>query len=198
MPKPSTFPTLYDEVLQINISKLKQWGYLAPGQFKSGALTWSSTDWGGTKEERGSILIRVNTDSGRPYIELDYKFRDEPRKYKVMLVSIPSNLGKGRVWYFLCPQTNKRCRKLYSICGYFLHREAFNGCLYESQTQTKKWRSMDRVYGSYFDLDRLYQQLYSKHFKRHYKGRPTRRYLKLMRKINEGERFPISEMKNLF
>ncbi len=41
MPKFPTFPTLYDEVLQINISKLKQWEYLNPDQVKTGILTWS-------------------------------------------------------------------------------------------------------------------------------------------------------------
>ena len=74
----------------------------------------------------------------------------------------------------------------------------FQGGMYESQTKSKRWRQWDRLYGGYFELDRLYQQLYSKHFKTHYNGKPTRRYLKLMRKINEGEWIPISEMKNLF
>lgn len=197
MPKPSTLPTLFDEVLQLNISKLKQWGYLQPGQFKSGTLTWSSTRLGGIKEERGSISIRVNTDSPQPYVELDYKFRDEPRKYRVMLASLPSNLGKGRVWYFLCPSTNKRCRKLYSIGGYFLHREAFNGCMYESQTQTKKWREMEKVYGCYFDSDKCYTELYKKHFKKFYNGKPTKRYLKLMETIKQSESISYKDIERL-
>jgi len=37
MPKFLTFPTLYDEELQINISKLKQWNYLNPEQIKNGS-----------------------------------------------------------------------------------------------------------------------------------------------------------------
>ncbi len=192
MPKFPTFPTLYDEVLQICITKLKEWNYLKPEQLKRGTLTWSSNG-----EKTASISITVNTNSNEPYIELNYKFNDEPRKYKVSLVSIPSNLGKGIVWYFLCPQTNKRCRKLYLIGDYFLHREAFNGCMYDSQTKSKKWRKMDRVYGSYFKLDNLYEELYSKHFKTHYNGKPTKCYLKLMRKINKAERIPISEIKTL-
>gem|GEM_PF-5689163 len=39
----------------------------------------------------GSILIRVTTNCERPYIELDYKFGDEPRKHKEMLITIPSD-----------------------------------------------------------------------------------------------------------
>lgn len=32
MPKPHTFPTLYNDVLQISITKLKEWEYLNPEQ----------------------------------------------------------------------------------------------------------------------------------------------------------------------
>jgi hypothetical protein len=182
MPKPHTFPTLYNEALQISISKLKEWEYLNPEQIKSGTITWSRNG-----NQTGSISIKVNTHSEQPYIELDYKYRDEPRNYKVSLVSKPSNLGKGLIWYFLCPQTNKRCRKLYSIGGYFLHREAFNGCMYEIQTQSKKYRQLDKTLGAYFKTDDLYSQLYQKHFKKTYAGKPTKKYLRIMEQIQKAE-----------
>ncbi len=189
MPKIPTFPTLYNEALQISISKLKELGYLNPGQFISGMLTWSRKG-----NKIGSISIIVNTHSEQPYIELDYKYRDEPRNYKVRLVSMPSNLGKGLIWYFLCPQTNKRCRKLYSIGGYFLHREAFNGCMYESQTQSKKYRQLDKTIGAYFKTDDLYSQLCQKHFKKTYAGKPTKRYLRIMEQIQKAESIPYQEI----
>ena len=189
MPKPHTFPTLYNEALQISISKLKEWEYLNPEQIKSGTLTWSRNG-----NKTGSISIKVNTHSEQPYIELDYKYRDEPRNYKVRLVSMPSNLGKGLIWYFLCPQTNKRCRKLYSIGGYFLHREAFNGCMYETQTQSKKYRQLDKILGAYFKTDDLYSQLYQKHFKKTYAGKPTKKYLRIMEQIQKAESIPYHEI----
>ena len=131
MAKVSTFPTLFDNVLQISISKLMEWKYLEPQQIMSGTLRWSVNG-----KETASINIIANTRSG--YIELNYNYNKEPRNYKIALVSLPSNLGKGDVWYFLCPQTGKRCRKLYSVGGYFLHRKAFKGCMYEKQTKSKK------------------------------------------------------------
>lgn len=182
MPKPYTFPTLYDEALQISISILKGWGYLDPGHFKSGTITWSRNG-----NKTGRISIRVNTLSEQPYIELEYKYRDEPRNYKVRLVSIPSNLGKGKIWYFLCPQTNKRCRKLYSIGGYFYHREAFNACMYDCQTKSKYYRKLDKTLGAYFRTDKLYEQLYKKHFKKTYAGKPTKKYLRIMGQIQRVE-----------
>ncbi len=107
---------------------------------------------------------------------------------------MPSNLGKGLIWYFLCPQTNRRCRKLYSIGGYFLHREAFNGCMYETQTQSKKYRQLDKTLGAYFEIDNLYEELYKKNFKKTYAGKPTKRYLRIMEQIQKAESIPYHEI----
>tara|TARA_R100000935_G_scaffold21876_4_gene40470 strand:- start:18372 stop:18965 length:594 start_codon:yes stop_codon:yes gene_type:complete len=192
MPKFPTFPTLFDEVLQLEASQLKKWGYLEPNQIKSGIVTWSTN---GSKT--ASISIMVNNNSEFPFIELDYKYGGEPRNYKIYLDTVPSNLGKGYVWYFICPEIKKRCRKLYSIGGYFLHREAFRGCMYEKQTHSKKWREMERIYGAYFDSDKLYLELYSKNFRKYYKGKPTRRYLKIMEKVERAESISYNEIENL-
>mgnify|MGYP001107095974 CR=1 FL=1 len=177
MPKPYTFPTLYDDVLQLSITKLKQWKYLGSEHIKSGTITWSSNG-----NSTGKISIRVNTLCSEPYIELDYRYGGEPRKYKVPLVCVPSNLGKGYLWYFLCPQTHKRCRKLYSIGGYFLHREAFNGCMYETQTFSKSARESIKGMSQWLKTEKLYDQLFEKHFKKTYAGKPTKKYLRIMNK----------------
>lgn len=192
MPKPATNPTLLDEVLQINISKLKEWGYLDPYSQRSGTVDWSRN---GIKHS--SISIRTHISDDEKYLELDYKANDEPRNYKVQIVSVPSNLGKGSVWYFLCPQTYKRCRKLYLVGGYFLHREAFKQCMYKSQTYTKNWRDLENIFGSYFDIDNYYEQLYSKHFKKYYKGKPTKKYLNLLQKINQAESHSVQDIERL-
>lgn len=189
MPKFPTFPTLYNEALQISISKLKGWGYLDQEQIKSGTLNWSRNG-----KPTCSISIIANTQSKQPYIELDYKYRGEPRNYKVYLTSTPSNLKRGEIWYFICPQTNKRCRKLYSIGGYFLHREAFNGCMYETQTQSKKNRQLDKTLGAYFKSDNLYSELYKKNFKKTYAGKPTKKYLRIMEQIQKAESIPYQEI----
>jgi len=107
---------------------------------------------------------------------------------------MPYNLGKGLIWYFLCPQTNKRCRKLYSIGGYFLHREAFSGCMYETQTQSKKHRQLDKSLGAFFKTDDLYSQLYQKHFKKTYAGKPTKKYLRILEQIKKAESIPYHEI----
>lgn len=192
MPKPHTFPTLYNEALQIHISKLKGWGYLNPEQIKSGTLNWSRNG-----NPTGSISIQVNTHSEQPYVELDYKYRDEPRKYKVYLTSTPSNLNKGEIWYFICPQTKKRCRKLYSIGGYFLHREAFKGCFYETQTQSKKQRDLDKTLRRVFGSETYINEMEKRYFKKTYAGKPTKRYLRIQKHIYSTENTLKSDFKKL-
>jgi hypothetical protein len=47
--------------------------------------------------------------------------------YKIQLTSIPSNLGRGEVLYFVCPTSGRRARILYRAYGshYFKSRQAY-------------------------------------------------------------------------
>ena len=193
MPKPHTFPTLFDNLRTISISFLKKHEYLNRGHLKSGTISWSVN---GSKT--GSISIHVNTISECPYIQLEYNNNNEPINYKIYLVDIPSNLGKGVLWYFVCPKTGNRCRKLYLADTYFCHRSACSGCMYEKQTQSKKGRYLDKTLGVYFRTDQFFEQLYKKHLKKQYAGKPTKKYLKLTQQIQRAERIPYHEIERAF
>lgn len=182
MPKPHTFPTIYDDLKKVSISFLTKHGYLKPNQWRNGTITWSRNG-----NKTGSISIGIYTKPENSYLELDYKCNEAPINYRVQLISAPSNLGKGVVWYFVCPRTGKRCRKLYLADTYFYHRSAFKGCMYEKQTQSKKSRYLDKTLGAYFRTDQLFEQLYKKHFKKQYAGKPTKKYLKLTQQIQITE-----------
>jgi len=192
MPKLYTFPTLFDNVMQLSITMLKKWEYLSNNHIKKGTVTWSIESF-----EKGSITIIVNTRSEQPYILLKYYYGDKFIEYRVPFVTISSNLGKGLIWYFLCPQTKKRCRKLYLIDGYFFHREAFHCCLYESQSHSKSYRQLIKTFGVFFKRDDLYRQLYQKHFKKTYAGKPTKRYLRIMEQIQRAEAIPPCEIERI-
>jgi len=193
MPKPYTLPTLYNDVMQLSITKLKSWDYLEPNKVQTGTITWSING-----NKRGSISVRVNTTTDLSYIVLDYQHGSEPRNYKVRLVSVPSNIGNGRIWYFSCPETGKRCRKLYLVGGYFLHREAFNGCMYESQTWSKKFRSIERQYRDYFEFENTLSELGKKHFKKTYAGKPTKRYVRLQNQLDAAQRYSSLDIQSLY
>jgi hypothetical protein len=193
MPYHYTFPTLLDEAKQVSITKLKEFGYMAPDSFKSGRLIWSRRG-----QEIGSINIFVDMQES-PYAELSYNYnKEEQVRYKVDLVSVASNLGRGRIWYFVCPYTGKRCRKLYSAGKYFLHRDAYPHAMYECQTYSKKGRMIDKVCKIMNGSDRLYSELHSKHFKTHYADKPTKRYKQIIRELeyirqNQDQAFRIFE-----
>jgi hypothetical protein len=112
----------------------------------------------------------------------------------VQLISVPSNLGKGVVWYFVCPHTGKRCRKLYLADTYFYHRSAFKGCMYEKQTLSKRTRNWDKHFSYLYLTDKIYQQINAKHFKKTYSGKPTKKYLKLTKRIERAESISLMEI----
>jgi len=192
MAKFPTYPTLYDNVNQISITKLKEWNYLKPHQIIRGTISWSING-----KETASISIQINTDAKQHYIILDYKYREKPINYKLFLKAQQSNLGKGYYYYFVCPVTGKQARKLYLSGGYFLHRSAFKGCMYECQTQSKYMRNLEKMYGAYFDYDKLYKQLYSRYFKTIYAGKPTKRYNRIMNQLKKASEVNYSDFERL-
>ena len=185
----STIPDLFNECHTIDINDLSRWGYLKPNQSMNGTIKWSRNG-----NNTGSIGITVMNYSDVPYMELNYNYQQKPINYRVLLVSVPSNLGKGKVWYFLCPVTRKRCRKLYCIGGRFLHREAYTGCMYETQTYSKKNRYLFRQFNKHFGRDKAHEKIFSKHFKTHYAGKPTKRYQKLLKQIEASKGICLSSL----
>ena len=182
MAKFPTHPTLYDSCKIISISFLNKNGYLEPNQCKSGTLIFSVKG-----NETGSISITTNTATENPYIEFNYNANGTPIKYRVQLVSAPSNLGKGVVRLFVCPSTGKYCRKLYLVGTHFYHRSAFRGCMYYNQTLGHKHRMLHKI----FTTDKAFKQLNSKHFKKSYNGMPTKRYLQILKQIKKGNAISI-------
>ena len=190
MGRHSTYPMTIEDCLTISITRLKKWKYLELNQNFTATLNWSRNN-----KVFASISIQVNTID-IPYIILDYKTNDEPINYKVYLTQIPSNLDNGYLWYFVCPFTGKQCRKLYKVDKYFLHRD-YHKLPYSKQIQSKKTRDMEKTFGAYFDLDNVYEQLYTKHLKKHYKGKPTKKYAKLSYQIRKAENISPYEIERL-
>lgn len=66
--------------------------------------------------------------------------------------------------------------------------------MYESQTKSKKWRQMESLFDCFFSGEKYYEELNSKHFKRFYNGKPTKRYLRLMRKVNDADKYSVKDI----
>ena len=61
--------------------------------------------------------------------------------------------------------------------------------MYETQTQSKKYRQLDKTLGAYLKEDELYSQLYQKHFKKTYAGKPTKKYLRIIEQIQKANNY---------
>ena len=181
------YPTTVEDCLTFRLKSLTENNstYLTSYGTRKGVTSWSTNG-----NVHSTINIEVTHSEYDTYIIFDYRCNGEPKRYKVNLVSRVSNLGKGLIWFFVCPSTGKLCRKLYLNSGYFLHRTALKNLMYSKQIESKKFRNISKVFGAYFIRDEVYSELYKKYFKTHYNGKPTKRYLRLKNQIDIAESFP--------
>lgn len=101
---------------------------------------------------------------------------------QVEVTAIKSNLGKGLVYYFICPLTAIRCRELY----YLPQR---NQLVHRTQIRAYYQSQMSYYYfGRYKALQterEIQREIQKKHFKKFYKGQITKRYKYLLNKLEK-------------
>jgi hypothetical protein len=195
MPRFANYPDTVENCLTLSTTDLKNWGYLKPNTTNSGTVTHSR---GGTTTAKYNIIVAMGSDFGT--LTFDYTSTIGSNKqviyYSVDIISIPTNIGNGLRYYFVCPNTNNRAMKLYKAdgCHYFLHREAYNGLMYQSQLESKTWRFLNKsVDGYYMLLDMLNSEFYRKGKRRrktHYNGQPTKAYQRILNIEKLAERAP--------
>ncbi len=172
MGRMSKIPTQYDDLKMIDISAIRKWGYLKPNAVNSFTIKWSRD---GVKTASVGCVI----DMSKMYFELDYMSNGVSLNYRVKLIAVPSNLGKGFYYYFLCPIALKACRKLYLSNGRFVHRSIIDG-YYLSQLIKPADRDMIKMLRHQFQKERYLDESFNKYYKRFYRGKPTKRYAKLI------------------
>jgi hypothetical protein len=84
-----------------------------------------------------------------PHIELGFNVHGHRIEQRVPLVSQPSNLGIGVVWFFRCPRTGKKCRKLHFLGRGFYHRSVVAGYHYRKQTESHHARFLRKMIEEY-------------------------------------------------
>lgn len=166
-----------EDYIRLSIFRLKEWGYLDVA-YRSGTVSWEN-GWG----RKSSIGIAVSMDS-YPTIKLTYKSGDEDHSYDVRLVSELCHFGGKRYW-FICPLTTngrycgRRCAMLYGS-RYFGCRKCHD-LAYSTQQV-----SYSGMFAHSFALitfsDKIDEKL-SKMRVKFWHGRPTKRYAKLLRKM---------------
>ena len=190
MPRHSTYPITYEDCKSIEIKILKKNNYLQSNQLNECIIRWYINE-----ETTGRMQVIVNTLSANPYIELIYTLNEEGIRYKVQLIKEKSNLGIGEIWYFICPFTNKRCRKLYLLNKYFSHRNRCKGVFYEKQLLSKSNRKSLGIFRKIEQINNAIEETKSKHFRIYYNKVKTKRLVKLRKIINQE--IDIKEIDNI-
>ncbi|MCI0922276.1 hypothetical protein [Sphingobacterium rhinopitheci] len=189
----TTCPLLIDDIRRLTISDFKKLSLI---DFNSARQYTQVINWNSSRTNE--ITARISVDFlGNGIYKFHYSYNEVPVHYYVEIVSEPSNLGKGEVYYFKCPKSKLKCRTLYLYHGVFVHRSLCKGALYESQIHSKKYRELDTIFGNVFGLDRMYEQLYVKNRKKYYKGKKTKWFSKLRKEIDRAENINLLEFNKL-
>lgn len=166
----STGAQTCESVLRIELKWLLTNKFIQKNAMVKGSLSWKSG---------ATIGIESKFTEKEKYLRLIYTIKKNGKKtdydYKIELTTIPSNLGKGEIPYFLCPQTGKRCRVLYSAYGYpiWKSRNSYSNRLYyESQVASKMYYANTRYWALERKLEKIYKE---KYLHLTHKGQPTRK-----------------------
>jgi hypothetical protein len=190
MGRPSTGSWTVYESLRIELSYLLRSGYIKKNCVISFNLFWS--DQRGNSTGNISCISSYMGTEDTNYLELIYTLTDNSTdtkangRYKVYLHEQDSNLGKGKVIYFVCPVSDRRCRILYSAYSshYFKAREAYQHRLYyDCQQASKLSRYNDTFWRIESHLKKIKKQ--ANYGERRYKDVMTkvaRRYNRLFQK----------------
>ena len=158
------------EAIRIELSYLLNQGFIKKGCIIHGSLNWtngSSISFISCLNENEKYLQLVYTNTS------SYSGEVTKQDYKVELTTIPSNLGKGELIYFVCPDSGRRARILYKVYGslHFKSRKAYRKRIYYScQKSSRLEYHNDR----YWELERLLGKLNQSAKKSNYQGKQTR------------------------
>ncbi|MBN4070743.1 hypothetical protein JYT76_03590 [Olleya sp. AH-315-F22] len=160
---------------------------LKNGWIKKGAKTSGQMEW----TDGSSAGIECLYTKDEAYLRVKYTITDRHGKetnhdYKIELISVPSNLGKGEVLYFECPESGKRARVLYMAYRHhkYLHRDWYLErygvrVYYKTQHCSKRDYDNTRYHDIVKQIERLEDELFVKNKKTHYRGKPTKGFQRL-------------------
>jgi hypothetical protein len=139
----------FDEGLHLDLDKLIRDGLVRPDSQCSGSLIWRVVETG-RQTAPVSYTARLDVDTGTGELNVTYRVTDwrgdrHDIDEHVPLEGVAQRYG-GRRWYFLCPVTGRRCRKLYLLPGgrRFAARQAWRAC-YRSQQKVPYERAIGQA-----------------------------------------------------
>jgi hypothetical protein len=181
--------------LKLEINYLRKKGMFSANS--TGKLTWQNDN---------NLNYKYEFIEGKNILRIAYKItkREETINcnYIIEVKLIPSNLGKGFNYYFICPVSGQLAKILYLSYDSikFMHRDEYkriNKRIYYPIQTASKYEYHDT---RYWELERrTIPKLKIKRGKKCYRGKPTKRALRLKKSIELLEHFETKrwEHKNL-
>lgn len=102
----------------------------------------------------------------------------------------------GTVWYFVCPVTSKRCRKLHLVDGTYLHATAIKGYYRANKPMWYSEKPINKILVTKQKAIDAENLIDSKHFKSHYADKPTKKYLKCLTRIEAAAHISMHDIIN--
>lgn len=115
-------------------------------------------------------------------------------KWVIHLKPVKSNLELGSYFVFICPITKYTCKHLYFYNSQFQHRSNIP-VNYSKQNEAKKNRVFERIIR--YELGTIEDEMMKPYSRTHYRGQPTRRYLRILRTLEKEKEFYYSQMNTL-
>ncbi len=169
---------------RLDLRVLLQQGQIKKGFHLTGNIEWTngSSIAFESKYTKDEVYFRV------AYSITDYRTGKETNyDYKINFVKIPSNLGKGEILYFVCPESGRRARVLFMAYRHhkYIHRDwyldRYGVRLYYNSQSVSKNDYHNTIYFNYDSkIKDLEYQLSAKYRKIYYKGKPTKDYQRLI------------------
>lgn len=161
-----------EDYRQLDLTGCYNMGFFVPNALVKGNIVWRRDG-----EVTGSISFSTDLRSKEhPTALLSYTYNGREINDVINLKWQRSNLnerlnGVYGYYYFVCPVTGVKCRKLYLRGGRFISRTAL-GALYDKQTESKRERNsiLNKVIEAELEFDTLMTENYKK---RTYRGKLT-------------------------
>ena len=181
MPKPYTAPIFIDQEKTLKTGFLSKYGY-----FKTDCKITGVTGWTSNKSKDLDVRLTTIMQKDNERLILNYyDFDNRPVEQIISLEAKPSNLGKGLIWFFVCPFTLATCRNLLFANNRFMHRSNLVNAIYSTQGESKYWRKIFQLQPNIPTTRKILEEPNQKHYKKFYNGKITKRYKKWLATVQQ-------------
>jgi hypothetical protein len=173
MGRNNTGGLLSKQCRRIELSYLLESKIIQQGSEVEASLKWTDDSTINIKSKWCNEDIYILLD----YTHTDYEGNKKKLSYRVNITSLPSNLGKGRVLFMVCPLSGRLCRKLFMAYGssYFKSIKAYQNRIYYTGQLSSK---LDRANDAYWQVFNRLKKDKSQRKQSHYKGIETKRSIR--------------------